>query len=182
MQSEPDTYDLNELSDRSGVTPRTVRYYVQQGLLPSPGARGPGARYDARHLDRLNLIKRLQREHLPLAEIRRRLEALGDADVRELAQSTPELPPSSAVDYVRSVLEGKSAAPSAMYVMREMTAPAPVPRSPQPAYPPERSQWDRVTLAPDVELHIRRPLAREQNRAVERLIDFARKLFSEDTP
>jgi DNA-binding transcriptional MerR regulator len=38
-----DTYDLAELCDLADVTPRTVRYYVQQGLLPSPGARGPGA-------------------------------------------------------------------------------------------------------------------------------------------
>ena len=65
-------WDLNELADAAGVTPRTVRYYVQQGLLPAPAARGPGAHYERDHLDRLRLIKRLQRQHYPLAEIRRR--------------------------------------------------------------------------------------------------------------
>ncbi len=173
MRPEPETYDLTELSDRAGVTPRTVRYYVQQGLLPSPGMRGPGARYDGRHLDRLNLIKRLQREHLPLAEIRRRLEALDDSAVRRLVQAKPEPPASSALAYVRDVLAGK-------YVMRE-TEEATVPRS-EPVRVAERSQWERITLAPDVELHVRRPLAREQNRIVERLIGYARQLFSEDTP
>jgi hypothetical protein len=49
-------YYINHLCDISGVTPRTVYYYVQQGLLPPPGARGPGARYDRRHLLRLQLI------------------------------------------------------------------------------------------------------------------------------
>ena len=45
-----------------------------------------------------------------------------------------------------------------------------------------RAQWDRITLAPDVELHVRRPLTREQNRQVERLIDAARDIFEEDAP
>ena len=36
-----------------------------------------------------------------------------------------------------------------------------------------RSQWDRITLAPDIELHVRRPLAREDNRRLERLLEVA---------
>src|SRR5215213_9561699 len=96
-------YDLAELCDRAGVTPRTVRYYIQQGLLPSPGARGPEARYDEEHLDRLSLIRRLQKEHLPLAEIRRRLETLDDDGVRA-ALAEPEPSHASALDYVRQVL------------------------------------------------------------------------------
>lgn len=71
---DPSVFDLNELSDRAGVTPRTVRYYIQQGLLRSPGTPGPGARYGEGHLGRLRLIRRLQREHQPLAEIRHRLK------------------------------------------------------------------------------------------------------------
>ena len=43
------------------------------------------------------------------------------------------------------------------------------------------SQWERIEIAPDVELHVRRPLSRHQNRAVERLIAFARNLFQEGT-
>ena len=34
-------YSLTELADLAGVTPRTVRYYMSQGLLPSPGLRAP---------------------------------------------------------------------------------------------------------------------------------------------
>src|SRR3712207_5471928 len=108
MSTDPDSFDLGELSAAAGVTPRTVRYYVQQGLLPSPGMRGPGTRYERAHLDRLQLIRRLQRQHLPLAEIRRRLEALDDDGVREalatpVDQSEPS-PRSSALDYVRDLL------------------------------------------------------------------------------
>ena len=152
----PDPLDLTELADRAGVSIRTVRYYIQQGLLPKPEARGPGAHYKEEHLDRLLLIKRLQREHLPLAEIRRVLEA-----------SAGEAPaPRTARDYIRSVL-AEPAAPSF----------APPPDDPPP--PSTRSQWERVTLAPDIELHIRRPLSRVVNRQVERLIDVARDIFED---
>ena len=49
-----------------------------------------------------------------------------------------------------------------------------------PAAHPTRATWERVTVAPDVELHIRRPLSREQNKLVDRLLDAARAIFSEE--
>ena len=76
-----DPYSLADLARLADVTPRTVRYYVAQGLLPSPEAAGPATRYGEGHLARLRLIKRLQRDHLPLAEIRSRLERMGDDEV-----------------------------------------------------------------------------------------------------
>src|SRR4249920_2040348 len=75
MSDEP-RYSLSELADLGGVTPRTVRYYLGQGLLPAVGPSGPGSKYGAMHLARLRLIRRLQADHLPLAEIRRRLDDL----------------------------------------------------------------------------------------------------------
>ena len=160
---KPEGLELGELCERTGVTARTVRYYIQQGLLRSPGP-GPQARYDNGHLHRLLLIRRLQKEHLPLAEIRQRLEGLDDETVLHLSRR-PDAAPPTAADYVRSVLA--RAAPAAR-------------PPPSPALPasPARSQWERIVLAPDVELHVRRPLAREDNRTVERLIDEAQRLFT----
>jgi len=43
----------------------------------------------------------------------------------------------------------------------------------------ERSQWERVVLAPDVELHLRRPSSRTQNKRIDRLIAIARELLEE---
>src|SRR4051812_29282786 len=113
---DEERYTLTELADLAGVTPRTVRYYIGQGLLPSVGQSGPGAKYGDDHLDRLRVIRRLQREHLPLAEIRRRLDGLDHAEIAELAGSeAPPGPVDSALDYLRSVLGGQGdlAAPSA---------------------------------------------------------------------
>lgn len=174
MLAEPPVYDLNELSDRAGVTPRTVRYYIQQGLLPAPEAQGPATRYGQGHLDRLLLIRQLQREHQPLAEIRAHLEALGDEEVSRVLSSRPAKRPSSAVDYVRSVLQGTASAPSVVE-----SAPRPSASPPRPSTA-VKSQWERISLAPDVELHVRRPLTRETNRRVEKLLDLARQILQEE--
>jgi DNA-binding transcriptional MerR regulator len=178
----PDTtqlYDLADLSARARVTPRTVRYYIQQGLLRAPGVTGPGAKYGEGHLNRLRLIRRLQQAHLPLAEIRRRLEAISDAEVRDLLSpdtSTSEVRLSragTAADYAQGLLSAMAAA-----------GPAAV-RSPAPAPPPPaagRSQWERISLTPDLELHVRRPLSREHNKLVDQLLAHARRLLEEETP
>jgi DNA-binding transcriptional MerR regulator len=208
------SFDITELAHLAGVTGRTVRYYVQQGLLPAPPSRGPGARYEQGHLDRLRLIRRLQSEHLPLAEIRRRLESLGDEDVRRALLLPPPAPVDSALHYVRSVLASTSprtsaslltaraappvpvdrAAPSPAAAMRigdatmshaALQAAHPAPSTPQAAASGEtgfgqRSTWERIDLAPDIELHVRRPLTRAQNRWLEALLRAARTLSTEE--
>jgi DNA-binding transcriptional MerR regulator len=195
-------YSLTELADLAGVTPRTVRFYLSQGLLPSPGATGPGVTYGAGSLDRLRLIRRLQREHLPLAEIRRQLAGLDDDAIAQLVDaaasedgsaSTTE-PADSALDYVRRLLAPPATRPPmlrrslmkridtvaespALYASAMSVAPA-TPSSEPPAI--ERSQWERIALAEDVELHVRRPLPRSQSRKVDRLVTIARELLEED--
>ncbi len=192
------SYTLLELCELADVTPRTVRYYIQQGLLRSPDPAGSLTRYDESHLWRLRLTKELQREHLPLAEIRKRLAALGDEEVRSLTARPPAGLRESAADYIQDVLgsRGMPRTTSQSVAVHEAPVGGP-PASPPDAAAgpgraaasysattsaPDRSQWDRVALTPDVELHIRRPLSRDHNRRVDRLIGIARNLLQEDTP
>jgi len=180
---------LQELAAVADVTPRTIRYYIAQGLLPAPDGVGPAARYADRHLARLRLIRQLQREHLPLAEIRSRLTGLADETIAELlAQPSPATAPGSAIEYVRELL-ARTASPSDepfdLHQSAPMLASTALPSAPMsPAGPPlaspDRSQWDRIALTPDIELHVRRPLGRLQNRRVDRLIVIARELLEED--
>ena len=58
---------------------------------------------------------------------------------------------------------------------------APVDDAPTPPVI-ERSQWDRIALGPDVEIHIRRPLARAQQKGIDRLVAIARELLEEERP
>jgi len=170
------TYDLRDLCNEAGVTPRTVHYYIQQGLLPPAGERGPGARYGEEHLLRLRAIRRLQRAHLPLAEIRKQLEHATDSELRALAAS--QAPPDSALEFIRATLAMAAEPVEGMTAFRRDAARE---AGTPPRTGPERSQWERVTLHPDVELHIRRPLSRELNRRVDRLIALARALMEGQT-
>jgi DNA-binding transcriptional MerR regulator len=104
---------INELANEAGVTTRTIRYYVEQGVLPPPEAGYP-AQYTEDHIYRLALIRRLKDEYLPLDEIRAMLDGLDTAQVQALlAEHTPQMQRktaaapglvNSAADYINEVL------------------------------------------------------------------------------
>ena len=58
MDADLDIQDLCAVAD---VTPRTVYFYIQQGLLQSPDGSGRGAKYGPRHVVRLRLISGCRR-------------------------------------------------------------------------------------------------------------------------
>ena len=195
--ASPATWSLIDLARLADVTPRTIRYYISQGLLAAPTGSGQAARYGEGHLARLRLIRRLQREHLPLAEIRTRLGGLSDGDVRRLAADETDASPTpadSATDYIRRVLAGAPPPPAAParapamlmrasgHVASEAAMSLATSASPPPPVAnaePDRSTWERVALTPDVELHLRRPLDRQTNKRVDRLIRIARELLED---
>jgi DNA-binding transcriptional MerR regulator len=65
---------LDDLAGRSGVSPRTIRFYQSAGVLPKPRKDGRDARYNTEHLDRLRLIALLQERGLKLEAVRSVLE------------------------------------------------------------------------------------------------------------
>ena len=71
---------LAELSDRSGVSTTTIKYYLRERLLP-PGRRitATQAEYDEAHLRRLRLVRALiQVGRVPVATAREVLAAVED--------------------------------------------------------------------------------------------------------
>ena len=69
MADEP-RYAVGDLADLGGVSRRTVRYYVQEGLLPTPLGVGRGNHYGSEHLAQLLKVKALQESGRTLDEIR----------------------------------------------------------------------------------------------------------------
>jgi len=176
-------YSLSELAERAGVTPRTIRYYIQSGLLPSPGTSGPGKHYDDRYLRRIHLIKRLQHTHLPLAEIRQRLDALDEEEIRELAHDADEAgaEPDSASDYIAGLLVRQRTGDLDDEPVRRLLEESRR-RDPPPGKPLRRSRWERISLGPDIEIHVQRPLSRRKNRLLDEIVDFARELLEKEGP
>lgn len=70
-----------QLATLTGLTARTVRYYIQQGLVSRPEGAKRGAYYEQRHIEQLLLIRRWTDAGLSLDR------------VRELIGGAPEDPP-----------------------------------------------------------------------------------------
>jgi DNA-binding transcriptional MerR regulator/uncharacterized protein YdhG (YjbR/CyaY superfamily) len=71
-------YGIKELSRLSGLTPRTLRYYDEIGLLNPAGIRPSGYRfYDHKEVDRLQQILFYRELGFPLGEIKKMLERPG---------------------------------------------------------------------------------------------------------
>ncbi|MBK9304560.1 MAG: MerR family transcriptional regulator [bacterium] len=69
MMKNDKTYSISELAALGDVSPRTVRYYVQLGVLPPPAGRGLGGKYGPQHLERLLKVRELQREGVHLEQM-----------------------------------------------------------------------------------------------------------------
>ena len=70
---------ISELARQAGVSPPTVKHYLNEGLLPKPVKTGKTmSYYDPSCVERIRLIKKLQKEKfLPLEMIKRILDSGG---------------------------------------------------------------------------------------------------------
>ena len=90
MAGDEPRYGLDELAELGGVSRRTVRYYIQENLLPAPYGVGRGPHYGPEHLDALRRVRSLQEAGRTLDEIRR--PATGRE--RRRAMAATQAPPS----------------------------------------------------------------------------------------
>ena len=70
MAAPDEPLSIDELAQRVRLPVRTIREYHTMRLLPPPERRGRLGLYDSRHVQRLQLIARLQRRGYSLAGIR----------------------------------------------------------------------------------------------------------------
>jgi len=94
----PPTYTLDEIELETGFDKRTIAYYVQEGLLPKVGRRGPRTRYSQGYLDRLLFIKQIREQQdlgrlgsLTLSNIRNMLDDLSEEAVADIVAGRAEL-------------------------------------------------------------------------------------------
>lgn len=69
-QDSPERFSIDELSTLAGVTPRTVRYYIAEGLVDRPEGEKRGSHYLRRHLEQLLVIRRWTDAGLSLERVR----------------------------------------------------------------------------------------------------------------
>jgi DNA-binding transcriptional MerR regulator len=93
MESESKSVEgltLQELAAKTGVEPRTIRSYVEKGVILGPESFGRGARYPRETLDRLKVLQLLRdaNRSLTLDQIRVLLNSIGPSQLREVAEGT----------------------------------------------------------------------------------------------
>lgn len=141
-------YKLEELARAAGITPRTVRYYVQRGLLPPPTFRGPETAYEAEHLHRLRVVQLLQERHWPLDAIASYLATKGEPELGSLAKGR-DLPASPYRHEAAPSQDFASSPPPSRHVV---PGPAPSTTVVSPDGARSTSRVTRHRLAPGLEL------------------------------
>lgn len=189
--SLPDpTISLTDLSQTTGESERTLRYWVQFGLLSGPLEKGPAARYPAEHVARVAWIRGRQAEGVPLKaillEVQRSERGVAD-------RKGPSLPMPADQQRLGSMPShaGQELTAIQEYLARAnlLTHRASSPVSPQPPntsaqrpmaveWNPPRTRWEHVQLDDGVELLIKRPLDTWRQRKIEKLLRYAATLFA----
>lgn len=162
-------WKLTELAAEAGVSPRTVRYYVQRGLLPAPPFRGPDTVYGKEHLLRLKAIRVLQARFLPLDAIQVELARLDGDALRELAGSSEPAAPLPAPP------------PRKLSVVEPTAGDACLP-SPRESRQPPVASYRRWELAPGLELHLSDTADAKVQRLAERLRAYIEQSLEGENP
>lgn len=172
-----DSYSLTELADATGIEERTIRSYIERGLLAGAQTRGRGASYSREHLSRLLVVKSLRRArpNIGISEIRIFLQGLSPEQIDGLATgsisaasravaaiATNETDSQDAGHYESQDDTDEVATPSLeqsatkltgverlLCLLRRVSGSTPI----TPVSKVER--WQRIAITPDIELSIR---------------------------
>ncbi len=146
---------LEELSRETGLTPRTIRFYIGQGLIPPPRSRGRGAHYSDEHLLGLRRVMELRAQRFGLQEIEAIIQG---SDKRNSMSEDKEgtyteygTDPGSAVqEYVHRARYNTTA----VSTDTDETTPFP-------------SRWTRHPVVPGIEIHVEASISATERRTVE---------------
>ncbi len=195
---------IEDLEKHSGLSTRTLHYYMSKGLLPGPETRGKNASYTQEHLDRLDLILILKEMHLPLDEIKAILDQLTPSEIIHYRdsqedllekiksnkvitnESRKEVKTGNALDYIKDLETAQSAhemitesKPFRQYNNQpSFSIEAPKLRIEKQQSESKPEIWRRVVLSDGVELNIRESTEQKLRYKIDRLLSFARSLFN----
>ena len=131
---------------------RTIRYYMAEGLIQTPGERqGTASLFSYLNLLQLLTVKKLQAEHFPIRKIRELVSGKSEQELEMLlgvgSVAAKKSRESDAKRYLESLLASDSAP-----LPERAAAPSP---PPPPQMLDQSASWQRVEIEPGLELHIR---------------------------
>jgi len=205
--SEFGLFSISELAAKTGVEPRTIRSYVEKGILAGPESLGRGARYTQESLDRLKVLQLLRdaNRSLTLDQIRLVLQSLGPSEVRALADGRIRIgalldtdaaapPRTAALEYLQALRcdtqptrhptwaaapgRGSSTADDLPVLEEAARALMKLAGLSSASRSVRGEQWYRLPLTPDIELSIRGSFGSDQLAQLQRIGDALRLLLT----
>jgi len=187
---------LEDLAQISGLPIRTLRYYIQEGLLPGPDTRGKYASYSQEHVDTLKLITHLKDLHMPLKDIQHLMETMNAEGIRQMIdlqekqkglllqdanQSIQNIvkEPNSALEYIQNLTELHESVQN-MTTNRQSPRRSTLNQQTRQGSSASRMKhetWQKVILTDGVELQLRAQLDAETQQKIDDLIQYAQNLF-----
>ena len=164
---------IQDLSDRTGTPVRTIRFYVTERLLPGPEGRGTATTYTENHLLRLRLIRALTGRHVPLADIRSRLEQIPDAELAKVLAEEEQIVVAESVAEESSPREYISTLLNRAREAKKESSPS---KSRKQSSQLESEEWRRVKIAEGIELHYTAEAEREEAQAIRQIVEEARNI------
>ena len=190
---EQEKYTIDGLSELTGYPRRTIRYYIQEGLLDPPAGRGKGGFYFGRHLSQLQLIKQLQDKKMSLSSISKYMNRdheprkkfydgyknsslnyemseetfpAAEQRVKKMKMKMGKNPKKERLEvYEKKVYEEDSIHNKGFY--------ASSPESP-------RDVWIKYEISPGLEINIKRDIEEKQKRKIDDIIRVAREILGKD--
>jgi DNA-binding transcriptional MerR regulator len=188
-------YSLSDLAKATGIEPRTIRSYIERGLLSGAQARGRAATYSKEHLSRLFAISYLRRARpsISLSEIRVVLQGLNPEQIHAFADGSitaatlpndeplplPADVESSAADEdeIRRTINWERSAAKLTGAERLVSLLREVSGLRRSASVSKIEGWQRISVTPDVELSVRANFDANQLACFQQLADLLRHLL-----
>jgi DNA-binding transcriptional MerR regulator len=162
-RAKPKTgWSLRELASLSGTSARSLRLYLQRGLVRRPPFKGSATRYQRDELLQVLAIRRLREsERLELQKIGARLRSLSAAELETFA--------------TENIRPGALAAALGIQTREVPSATA---AGSKASLSPHVPRWARIELALGLELHVREDASARVLELARRLHDLAVSEYS----
>ncbi len=161
-------FNIKTLAKRAKLSLRTVRYYSHKGLLQKPKGGGSRQYYTEDHLNRLEAIKRLTKQRVPLDEMPKLFQEVKMVIARPpkgldmkplMMEAALQVPKKPLMNIDFKVMKNDS-----LWVEKREYEPE---ESPQIT----EDRWTRIRIGPDIEINFRaNALSEEKETMIKNII------------
>jgi DNA-binding transcriptional MerR regulator len=157
-----DGIDAAELCHQLGIKERTLRSWLQVGVVPRPPYRGIHTRFPPASVVIAHAVAALRRTNVPLAKIKSFLANKTPTELREIAGLPPAPPPSEPPRQLPK--DASPSAPQPLVKEEVVLRGDPLVLPEAPLVPHEEThqgayaghEWRRIELLPGLELHVQK--------------------------